>query len=80
MSRQDVNALSRVTSLGADSPLQRFGLRENDVVLDINGVPAGDRAALVRRLRAMGDVGEVTVRLERLGSERTYTYRIPSRR
>ncbi len=70
----------RVTGLSSNSPLKNFGLRESDVVLDVNGVPASDRAALVKRLRAMGDVDEVSVRLERLGSIRTYTYRIPPRR
>ncbi|RMH02038.1 MAG: PDZ domain-containing protein [Planctomycetota bacterium] len=67
----------RVTRLKEDSPFRRFGLRENDVVLDVNGIPAGDRAALLRRLKAMKGVEEVTVRVERLGSVRTYTYRIP---
>ncbi|MBC8327586.1 MAG: hypothetical protein H8E31_02455, partial [Planctomycetes bacterium] len=52
----------RVTSLGADSPLQRFGLRENDVVLDINGVPAGDRPAPGPRVRPPGAVGAGTGR------------------
>jgi hypothetical protein len=70
----------RVTSINESSPLRRFGLRENDVVLDVNGVSAGDRAELVRRLRALGPTEELTVRVERLGSVRTYTYRIPTRR
>lgn len=78
---QDNNVVGqRVTRLQEDSPLARFGLRQDDVVLDVNGIPASDRAVLLRRLREMGDVDEISVRLERLGAERTYTYRVPPRR
>ncbi len=69
----------RVTHLQSDSVFSRQGIRPDDVILEVNGVPATDRATLLQRLRQQGPRDRITVKLERAGAVRTYTYRLPRR-
>lgn len=55
------------------------GLEEQDIILDVNGFPATDRAELTRWLRDQRGVDTFRIRLERKGLERTITYRVPRR-
>jgi hypothetical protein len=69
----------RISRLKEDSIFTRQGLRANDIVLQVNGKPAGDRARLLRQLREPSNESEITITLERAGAIRTYTYSLPQR-
>ncbi|MCH2112370.1 MAG: PDZ domain-containing protein, partial [Planctomycetes bacterium] len=69
----------QVSRLQENSVLARQGIREQDIILDVNGFPATDRGRLLEHMRRQGDSSSVTVTLERAGSVRTYTYRVPRR-
>ncbi|MDP6128858.1 MAG: hypothetical protein QGH77_04565, partial [Planctomycetota bacterium] len=64
----------RISRLKEDSIFVRQGLRANDIVLEVNGKPAGDRSRLLHQLREQGGTSEFTITLERAGAIRTYTY------
>lgn len=66
----------RIQSVPADSPFARLGLRAEDVVLEVNGVPALSRDDLLETLRRTS-TKSVEVKIERLGATRTLTYRLP---
>lgn len=66
----------RIQSVPPDSPFSRLGLRADDIVLEVNGIPAVNRDELLAALRS-STATVVEVKLERLGAVRTLTYRLP---
>lgn len=68
----------RIRSIPPGSVFDRLGLRADDIVLDVNGLPAVDRDQLFNELRTLGS-DTLTVKVERLGGVRTLTYRLPRR-
>lgn len=66
----------RIQSVPPDSPFSRLGLRADDVVLEVNGVPALSRDDLLDTLRRTSTKA-VAVKIERLGATRTLSYRLP---
>lgn len=73
---QNVRGL-RITELQSGTLFDRVGLKKDDVVLAVNGIPATDRADLLSKLRNSEPSSTVTVDLERRGGARTLTYRVP---
>ncbi len=69
----------QVQSIQKDSLFTRQGLQPRDVILNVNGHPATDRADLLRWLQKQENAGEFRVEVERLGGVRTLTYRVPGR-
>lgn len=60
-----------------NSPLlMRMGLEQGDIVLEVNGQPARSRDGLLSQMRDFQGKS-LTVRIERLGGERTLNYRLP---
>ena len=68
----------RIKSVQPGTVFDRLGLRADDVVLDVNGLPAVNRDQLFEELRSLGG-DTLTVKVERLGGVRTLTYRLPRR-
>lgn len=66
----------RIQSVPENSPFARLGLRADDVVLEVNGMPAVNRDDLIQALRQL-DVNTIEVKVERLGALRTLRYRLP---
>ena len=75
---QNVRGL-RITDIQSGTLFDRVGLKKDDVVLSVNGIPAKDRAELLSRLRDAEPSSRITVELERRGGQRTLTYRVPRR-
>jgi len=73
---QQVRGL-RITSIQEGTLFDRVGLRVDDVVLSVNGVPAVDRAELISKLRNSEPSTTVRVEIERRGGARTLVYRVP---
>ncbi len=69
----------QINRIKEDSVLSRQGLKEKDIILDIDGFPATDRSSLIQYLRKNPERDSVTVRLERAGAVRSYTYKVPGR-
>jgi PDZ domain-containing protein len=67
----------RITEIQSGTVFDRVGLKKDDVVLAVNGIPATDRADLLSKLRSSEPSSTVTVDLERRGGARTLTYRVP---
>lgn len=66
----------RIQSVPENSPFARLGLRADDVVLEVNGVPALNRDDLLQALRQV-NTKTLEVRVERLGAVRALRYRLP---
>ena len=75
---QNVRGL-RITNIQPGTLFDRVGLKKDDVVLSVNGIPAKDRADLLAKLRNSEPSSTITVDLERRGGQRTLTYRVPRR-
>lgn len=75
---QNVRGL-RITNIQSGTLFDRVGLKKDDVVLSVNGIPAKDRADLLAKLRDSEPSSTITVDLERRGGQRTLTYRVPRR-
>ncbi|MBI1774345.1 MAG: serine protease [Proteobacteria bacterium] len=74
---QEVRGQLFVTSVSADGPAARAGIKENDVVLAIHGRPVEDLADLYRKLWAEGPAGtEVPVTV--LKGRRVVVVPVPS--
>lgn len=67
----------RIRSLKADSVFVRQGLRENDVLLAVNGIPATSQADLLRQLRTLGPTERIEIKFERAGAVRSQYYLLP---
>lgn len=67
----------RITSIQSGTLFERVGLKKDDVVLSVNGIPAVDRADLLAKLRKAEPSQRVSVEIERRGGQRTLTYRVP---
>ncbi len=67
----------RITSIEAGSLFERVGLKKGDIVLSVNGLAATDRAELLRKLRNSEPRNVIEVQVERYGSPRTMSYRVP---
>ena len=53
-----------VTRVSPDSPAQRAGVNDGDVILGVSGDPVVSLAAFLRRVWSMGDAGvELTLML-----------------
>ncbi len=68
----------RIKSIQPGSVFERLGLRGDDIVLEVNGMPAVDRDQLFRELQGL-QADTLTVKVERLGGVRTLSYRLPRR-
>lgn len=68
----------RIKSVQPGTVFDRLGLRADDIVLEVNGLPAVDRDQLFQELRSLGG-DTLTVKVERLGGVRSLTYRLPRR-
>lgn len=55
----------KITRLAETSPINMIGLREGDVVRDVNGAAVGSAADLVRSLAGAATGGVTTLRIER---------------
>jgi len=66
----------RIQSVPENSPFARLGLRADDVVLEVNGVPALNRDDLLQALREV-NAKTIEVKVERLGAVRSLRYRLP---
>ncbi|MCH2101816.1 MAG: PDZ domain-containing protein [Planctomycetes bacterium] len=75
---QNVRGL-RITNIQSGTLFDRVGLKKDDVVLSVNGIPAKDRADLLTKLRDSEPSSTIMVELERRGGQRTLTYRVPRR-
>jgi hypothetical protein len=73
---QQVRGL-RITEIQSGTLFDRVGLKKDDVVLAVNGIPATDRADLLSKLRNSEPSSTISVDLERRGGARTLTYRVP---
>jgi hypothetical protein len=73
---QNVRGL-RITEIRDGTLFDRVGLKKDDIVLSVNGIPAKDRADLLTKLRDSEASSTVTVDIERRGGRRTLTYRVP---
>ena len=69
----------QINSIKKDSVMARQGFLEQDIILDVDGFPATDRARMIEYLRNNPSRTTVSVRFERAGSIRTYTYSVPGR-
>jgi hypothetical protein len=69
----------RVTSVTPDSAAGRFGLREGDVILQFNGQPIHDFAALAQRVRETGEGFAATMRIRRDGVELDHAVQLGAR-
>jgi PDZ domain-containing protein len=67
----------RITSIQSGSLFEKIGLKTDDVVLSVNGLPAKDRGQLLSELRKSAATDTVKVVIERRGGQRTLTYRVP---
>jgi PDZ domain-containing protein len=67
----------RITSIQSGSLFEKIGLKVDDVVLSVNGLPAKDRGQLLSELRKAASTDTVRVVIERRGGQRTLTYRVP---
>ena len=59
-----------VSTVTADSPAQKAGLKAGDVITAVNGTAVRDAGELVEELREAGDGGEV--RLDIVRDKKTY--------
>ena len=67
----------KIKSIKAGSPFARMGLKNNDIVLQVNGMPTTDRAEVLRFMRQQQSGQALHVLVERLGRTRSLTYRLP---
>lgn len=67
----------KIKSIKADSPFAHIGLQNNDIVLQVNGLPTTDRAEVIRFMRQQEPGQTLHVLVERLGRMRSLTYRLP---
>lgn len=66
----------RIQSVPENSPFSRLGLRADDVVLEVNGMPAVNRDDLLQAMRN-SKARAIEVKVERLGAVRTIRYLLP---
>lgn len=76
---EDTDAGVRVTDVLEDTPAERAGLREGDVIRRVNGVRIGDTDDLSRAVREAGE-GPVSVEVRRNGTTRTLEAKLGPKR
>ncbi|MBC8369817.1 MAG: PDZ domain-containing protein [Planctomycetes bacterium] len=66
----------RIRSVQPNSVFARMGVNADDIVLEVNGVPATDRQNLFNSMQSMTG-GRVEVKIERMGGVRTLYFALP---
>ncbi len=59
----------RLTRIREDSIYQKAGLQNDDVVMEINGVPLNNAASAIRLLQGLRNENEIEVIVDRGGSQ-----------
>jgi serine protease Do len=65
-----------VADVQADSPAERAGIKEGDVIVSVNGEALDDARSLARRIGSMAPGASVRLAVIRNGQEETFTLRL----
>lgn len=69
----------RVTKVGKKSPAEQAGVKEGDILLNLNGVVLDNREKMQALLKEMSAGDELTLETERAGKAKTFTLNLGER-